>query len=617
MYGNTGKVLEVDLESGQFNVIELDEDIYKKYIGGVGLAAKLLYDRGNLDADPLDPDALLIFATGPLADTGMYGTSRFSVGARSPLTGIWGQASCGGNFAPELKRCGYDAIIFKGKAAEPVYLLLGDDGMELGPASDLWGKDCYEVCDELKAKHSKRHKVLAVGPAAENGVLYGSICNDYGHFFGRSGMGTVMASKNLKAIAACGGKKVEFADPEGLKNLWQNTIRGLIDENIFCGSISSFGTDANMMRMSDGDVPSKNYSVGDWEEGGEALSGWAMSDTILTGQDTCRGCGVKCKRVVEVKEGPYKMEEGPGPEYETVGCFGTMLMNPSLEAIAKANELCNRLGMDTMTCGSTFAWAMDCYDHGVMKPEDYEGIKLDWGDIDTVIELLPKIAAREGKLAELLSRGSRKASEEIGGGSDEFLTDSKGLETAMHDPRANWGEAVAYAMSVRGSCHVSNHMWMLEFGAMEYPEIGIDMILEPMSIEHKSDAAVKMSDLGSISNSTCWCEFPSLAVTLPMMVDCINMAADYGYDIDSMMKAGGRIWYLQRCLGHIWGATAEDDTLGKRIMTPTEDGVIAGVVPDLETMLKEFYEIRDLGPDGKPSRKVLEEYDLGYLADKI
>ena len=618
MYGNTGKVLEVDLASGQIEELELDDDIYRQYIGGVGLAAKLLFDRGNLEADPLDPDALLIFATGPLADTGMYGTSRFSVGARSPLTGIWGQASCGGNFAPELKRCGYDGIIFKGKAAEPTYLLLGDDGIQLLPASNLWGRDCYEVCDELKAKHGKQHKVLTVGPAAENGVLYGSICNDYRHHFGRAGMGTVMASKNVKAIAAKGDKKTESADPEGFKDFWQNTIRPQIEESIFCNAIKAFGTAANMeLKMIEGDVPTRNWSVGSWMEGPDTLSGIAMSDTILVRNDTCRGCAVRCKRIIKIEEGPYQVPEGPGPEYETIGCFGTMLMNPSLEAVAKANEICNRLGMDTITCGSTFAWAMDCYEAGILKPEDYDGVKLEWGDIDTVIDLLPKVAAKEGNLAQLLAKGSRAASEEIGGGSDKFLTTTKGLEAPMHDPRCNWGDGLAYAVSVRGACHVSNTMYMLEWGAIEYPELGLDMILEGMSTEHKALGAAVANDIGCICNSACWCVFPALALKVPQWVDVFNKVAGYGYDIDSMMKAGARIWYLQRCLGHIWGATGADDRLGQKVMTPTEDGMIAGSVPDMETMLKEFYELRGLQDDGRPTRETLEKHDLGYMADRL
>ena len=618
MFGNTGKVLEVDLSSGQIETLELEEDIYKKYIGGVGLAAKLLFDRGNLDADPLDPDTLLIFATGPMAGTGMYGTSRFSVGARSPLTGIWGQASCGGNFGPELSRCGYDAVIFKGKADKPVSLVIGDETAEIVDAGDLWGKDVYETTDILKEKYGKQEKILAIGPAAENGVPFGSITNDYGHHFGRAGMGTVMASKNLKAIAAKGDMKSEFADPEGFKEFWQNTVRPQIEENIFCNALKAFGTAANMeLKMMEGDVPTRNWSVGSWMEGPETLSGITMADTIRTDTASCRGCAVKCKPVVKVDEGPYQTPEGPGPEYETIGTFGTMMMNPSLEAVAKANDLCNRLGMDTMTCGSTIAWAMDCYEAGILKPEDYDGIKLEFGDIDTPLALLPKIAAKEGKLAQLLAMGSRKASTEIDAGSEKFLTDSKGLEAAMHDPRCNWGDGLAYAVSVRGACHVSNVTFLWEWGAIEYPEVGLDMLFQAQSAEHKAFGTAVTTDMGSIFNSACWCEFPGASLTLTQWVEAFNLVAGYGYDIDSMMEAAARVWFLQRALGNIWGATGEDDRIGERIMTPVDDGMIAGSVPDMETMLKEFYELRGLSADGRPTREALAKYGLEDVAEKL
>jgi aldehyde:ferredoxin oxidoreductase len=617
MYGNTGKVLEVDLTSGQTDELELDEEVYKQYIGGAGLAAKLLYDRGNLEAGPLDPEALLIFATGPMAATGMYGTSRFSVGARSPLTGIWGQASCGGNFAPEMKRCGYDAVIFKGRADKPVYLLLGDGSAELVDASDLWGKDTFETTDILKEKLGKQHKVMAIGPAAENGVPFGSITNDYGHHFGRAGMGTVMASKNIKAVAARGALKPEYADPEGFKDFW-GVLRTQIEENIFCNALKAFGTAANMeLKMMEGDVPTKNWSVGSWMEAPETLSGITMADTIRTDTASCRGCAVKCKPVVKVEEGPYQVEEGPGPEYETIGCFGTMMMNPSLEAVAKANDICNRLGMDTMTCGSTIAWAMDCFEAGILKPEDYDGIKLEWGDIDTVIELLPAIAAKDGKLAALIARGSRAAASEVGSGSEKFLTDSKGLEAAMHDPRCNWGDGLAYAVSVRGACHVSNLTFLWEWGAIEYPEVGLDMLFQAQSAEHKAFGTAVTADIGSICNSACWCEFPASALTLTQWVDAFNFVAGYGYGIESMIETGGRIWFLQRCLGHIWGATGADDTIGQRIMTPVDDGMIAGSVPDMDTMLREFYELRGLTEDGMPKTETLEKYGLGDLAGRL
>ena len=616
-YGNMGKALEVDLSSGELSEIELDDEIYRQYIGGTGLAAKLLYDRGNLEAEPLDPDNLLIFAAGPLTGIGFSGSSRFSVGTRSPQTGIWGQASCGGNFGPELKRCGYDAIIFKGKAVEPAYLLLGDDSAELVPASDLWGKDAFETTDMLKEKHGKQCKICAIGQAAENGVLYGSIINDYGHIFGRSGVGTVMGSKNLKALAAQGNKKMEYADPDKVKEM-QKEHRETVGEAIFLQAIKAFGTGANMdAKMFEGDVPVRNWGQGEWEEGAEKVGGIALADNFVTGHESCRGCAVSCKPVIEIKDGPYAMPEGPGPEYETQASFGTLIMNDNLAALCKINDYCNRVGMDTITCGATIAWAMDCYENGIMKPEDYDGVKLEWGDIDAVMELLPKIVNMEGKMGTLLAKGSRKASDEIGGGSDQYLSDSKGLEAAMHNPRCNWGDGLAYAVSIRGACHVSNLTFLLEWGAMEYPEIGLDKNYDGQSAEFKPEAVAKTADLGCMMNSACWCEFPGIVFSVTQWKDLFNAVAGYDWDIEGLMESSARVWFLQRCLGHIWGSTGADDRIGQRIMTPVDDGMTAGVVPDMDGMLKEFYELRGLGEDGKPKPEVLEGLGLGDLIDRI
>lgn len=618
MYGNTGKVLRVDLSEGATETILLSEETYMQYVGGAGLAAKLLLDMNNLAAEPLDPDAPLIFATGPMAATGMYGTSRLSACARSPLTGIWGQSSCGGNFGPELKKCGYDALVLQGRASEPVCLLLGDETVEVLPAERLWGSDVYEATDFLKKKYGRRHKVLAIGPASENGLPFGSISNDYAHHFGRAGMGTVMGSKNVKAIVACGTLKPAWADPQGFATLWKDELRPRIEESIFCRSLQAFGTAANMeMKMMEGDVPTRNWSQGTWMEAPQTLSGIAMADTIRTDTHSCRGCVVRCKPVVEVTEGPYRVAQGPGPEYETIAAFGTLLMNSSLEAVALANELCNRLGMDTMTCGSTIAWATDCYEAGILKPEDYDGVELKWGDIDTVLELIPRIAAREGKLARLIGMGSRAAAAQVGCGSEKLLADSKGLEAPMHDPRCNWGDGLAYAVSVRGACHVSNTMFLLEWGAIEYPEVGLDMLLQDKSTEHKAFGAAITSDIGAICNSACWCEFPATALTITQWVEAFNAVAGYGYDIQTMMDAGARIWHLQRCLGFIWGATGADDRLGDKMMTPTEDGMIAGSVPDMETMLREFYELRGLESDGRPTRETLQKYGLESVGEML
>ncbi len=616
-YGNTGRILWVDLGSGKWEERELPEEVYREYIGGAGLAAKLLYDHGHLDAAPLDPENPLILAAGPLTGVGLSGSSRFSAGSRSPLTGIWGQSSCGGNFGPELKRCGYDAIFFQGRSEEPVYLLVEEGKASLLPASDLWGKDTYETTDLLKSRHGKKYKVLAIGPASENLVPFGSIVNDYGHVFGRTGMGTVMGAKNLKAVVARGEGRISFRDPEKFEEL-ARAYTARVERSGMTKALRAFGTPSNMeSKMIEGDVPTRNWGLGIWEEGGERLSGITLTEEILVRRRACRHCLVRCKPVVRVEEGPYAMGPGPGPEYETLGAFGTMLMNSNLRSVAKINDICNRLGMDTITCGATFAWAMDCYENGILRPEDYEGIELKWGDIDTVIDLLPRLVRREGKLAALLAKGSRAAAEEVGGGSDRFLTDTKGLEAPMHDPRLDWGDGLAYAVSVRGACHVSNMTYQLEWGAIRFPEIGLDRHHPGMTTETKAESVAKTTDLGCIMNSACWCEFPATDFTIPMLVGLFNAVAGYGWDVESMMRAGERVWFLQRCLGHIWGATGADDRLGQRIMTPVKEGNIAGVVPDMDTMLREFYAYRGLREDGLPEPEKLRALGLEYLAERL
>jgi len=617
MYGNMGKILEVDLTSGEMEELELEEKVYRDYIGGSAMAARLLYERGDLEAEPLDPEALLIFMAGPLTGIGMSGSSRFAAAARSPLTGHYGDASCGGNFGPELKRCGFDGIILKGRSEKPVYLLLDEGGASLVEAEDLWGKEVYEATDILKDKHGKNAKVITVGPASENGVRFGSIHNDYGHAFGRAGMGTVMACKNLKAVVAQGKQKIDFKDEEAFKEV-RKAFREAIDESITMQAMGALGTAANMEAMMlQGDVPTKNWSIGEWEEGGAALTGATLAETILTDTATCRGCAVGCKRVVKVDEEPYKVPEGPGPEYETLTAYGTLCYNNNLAAVAKANELSNRLGVDTITCGSTIAWAIESFEKGALTIEDTDGLELNWGDPGLVIELVERIARKEGKLGELLSLGSAAAAEKIGKGSEQWLTTTKGLEAPMHDPRAFHGLGAAYAISPRGACHVSNLMLFVEWGSIYFPEVGIDKDYEPMSAEDKAEAVVWSADWGVLHNSACWCEFPGLEMQTQWWVDLFNHVAGYDYDLDSMLECCSRGWFIKRCLQHIWGVTGEDDKLGPRIMEPLSDGMTEDSVPDMERMMKEIYELRGLGEDGKPTRETLEKYGLEELAEKI
>ena len=305
---------------------------------------------------------------GPMVGSGFPGSSRFAVCAKSPLTGIWGESACGGNFGPELKKAGYDGIVITGRAEKPVVLSIVEGEAKLIDASGLWGKDVYETADLLK-EADKGAKTLVIGPAGENLVRFAAIGNDKGHFVGRTGLGAVMGAKRLKAISVRGEGKLAKADEARFRET-QKTAFQEIKDSALAGSLHAMGSDANMdIGMITGDVPVKNWSVGEDFELSSALSGPTLSETYLTRAHACANCPVACKRVVRVPDGPFQTEEGPGPEYETCGTFGTMIMNRDLAGVIKANELCNRLGMDTISCGAAIAWAMELFEKGTLTRE--------------------------------------------------------------------------------------------------------------------------------------------------------------------------------------------------------------------------------------------------------
>lgn len=352
--GYVGRHLRVDLTDGRCSDFTIEAELLRKFIGGSALGANLFLDGFPLEADPLSPETPLMVMTGPMVGSGFPGISRFAVCAKSPLTGIWGKSACGGTFGPELKKAGYDGIVITGRAAVPVVLAIVDGEARLSDASDLWGRDVYETTDLLKAGEPGV-KVLAIGQAGENLVRFAAIGNDKGHFVGRTGLGAVMGAKRLKAICVRGSGKLEKADEARFREIHKAAVLE-IKESALAGSLHAMGSDANMdIGMINGDVPVKNWSVGEDFELSGALSGPTLSETYLTRSHACSHCPVACKRVVKVADGPFQTEEGPGPEYETCATFGTMIMNGDLAGVIKANEMCNRYGMDTISCGSAIA----------------------------------------------------------------------------------------------------------------------------------------------------------------------------------------------------------------------------------------------------------------------
>jgi aldehyde:ferredoxin oxidoreductase len=413
--GYTGKILEVDLSTGKIGTASNEEEDQKKFIGGSGLAAKIFFDSFDPLVNPLTPENPLILMTGPLVGTQFPGTSRFAVCGKSPLTGIWGEGTCGGNFGPELKFAEIDGILVKGASPKPVYLSIEEDEIELKDVGDLWGMDNYSLTDLLKERHGKekRPKVLSIGLAGENQVKFAAICNDKGDFIGRTGMGALMGSKRLKAVVVRGREKVKIAYPEEYDALRKSLITKSRDAMV-AQSFRSMGTDAGMdLGMMTGDVPIKNWAIGEDLALSASLGGPIMTEKYLTRNHACSFCPIACKRIVKVNDGPFKTEEGPGPEYETCCTFGTLIMNDDLAGVIKANEWCNRYGMDTISCGATIAFAMEAFEKGLIDKRDTDGIDLRWGNIAGVIELLHKIAHHEG-IGTVLSEGGERGRKEAG-----------------------------------------------------------------------------------------------------------------------------------------------------------------------------------------------------------
>jgi aldehyde:ferredoxin oxidoreductase len=621
MHGNTGNVIDVDLTERAVIVGSPPGDWYPGYIGGSGLAARLFWEMGHFDADPLSPEAMLIFMNGPFAGLKLSGTSRMSVGGRSPLTGNWGDSSCGGYFAPELRYAGYDGIVLRGRTAAPSLLLIEDGRIEIMDAASYWGKGIDEVNSGLKERFGKNHRTLVTGPAGENMVRYALILNEGHHAFGRAGFGAVMGSKNLKAIVVKSSKqRIEAADPARLEKL-RKELNTRIKESLTSSVFRENGSAANLEGgMFAGDVPIRNFTSNFSEEMGEPLSGATLTEKFLTHRWACAFCSVRCKRIVEVPEGPFAIPEGPGPEYETIAAFGTLLGSEDLAAACKAGRICNDMGMDTISAGGTIAWAMEAFEKGHLTLKDTGGVELRWGDMETVIDkVLPAIAKREGMLGELLSLGSTAAAQRIGKGSMDYTCQSKGLEAPMHDPRGGGhGLALTYAVSPRGACHVADPMLYMEMGACYYPEIGVEYEPDPMTDTHKPEAAVRSVELGGIENSACFCEFADKEVSIPEWVELFNTVAGYGWDVEDMMRAGRRVFYLKRLINYRCGRTAKDDTLTPRMIEPARDGEPKGIEINFSGMKERFYELMDMDPEkGIPREATLREYGMEEQARKV
>lgn len=611
--GYKGKLLYVDLSEGCFKTKEIEDQDARTFLGGSGLGAKILFDEMDPTLDPFDPRSVIVYTTGPLVGLPFSYCARYVVCGKSPATGGWGEAHAAGYWGPELKAAGFDGLVITGKAKGPVFLFVRDGQGEIREAKHLWRKDTFETEKIIREElQDKTIRVLSIGEAGERLSKMAAIMSDGGRAAARQGLGALMGVKNLKAIALKGSDRtIRINSPAKFEEL-KTEANQTIKENPTTKMLHDFGTGWVVPALTEfGDVPTKNWSLGSPREFIERLSGQVMAKKYLSDRYHCRACVVGCGRIAEVKEGTYKTQYSMGPEYETIAAFGQNCMNDNLESVIRLNYLSNAYGMDTISVGSVIAFAMECYEKGLLTKGDTDGIELTWGSQNAIFDLLEKIRKREG-IGDLLADGVKVASEKIGRGSDRFAIHVKGLELPMHDPRAFASWAIAFATANRGACHNQAITYGIERG-VTYPDIGIGQSLDRfVSDESKSRITKIMQDFYSILESLVVCKFVLYGgLRLTHLAKFLNAVTGWETSVEELMKTGERLYNLNRVFNVRCGISRKDDVLPWRIANePFADGGAKGHLPVLEKMLDPYYEMRGWDKNGIPGREKLRELSL-------
>ncbi len=611
MNGYMGKLLVVDLTAGTVREEALDDNLARDFVGGAGYAARYLYNELGPHTDPLGPENTLMFMTGPLVGTRAPSCGRYEVCALSPLTGIWGESNSGGFWGAELKFSGYDGIVIRGRAEKPVWLsVIEGQPPALHEATGLWGLDSYETQQRLRDQlGDPKVRVACIGPAGENRVLYAAVMNDHGRAAGRTGMGAVMGSKNLKAIAVRGRQRVPLADPEAFRQAARQALQN-VTADLATQVYRQLGT-ASFVDMSImwGNLPNKGWTQPLFEEATN-LSGPTMAETILVRSVPCYGCVVACGRQVTLKDTPYGVEVVDGPEYETVAMLGSMLLVSDLPGVAYANHLCNRYGLDTISAGSSIALAYLLYDRGFLTAADTGGLPLRWGDIETAQLLLEWIARRQG-FGNVLADGVRRIAARYG--AEDLAVHVNGLEPAAHDPRALSGMAVVYATSPRGACHMQGDMYAVDMG-LTLPEVGI-LPGGRFRTRGKSRVVARLQDWRTLYNSAIMCVFVN--PTAPVLAQLLSAATGRSADAVGWQRTGERIFNLKRAFNNRMGVRRGNDRLPTLLLLPMANGS-RGHTPRMEPLLREYYAHRGWDWEtGRPSRDTLLSLGLADIAAEL
>ncbi len=616
--GFTGKILRVNLSKETTSTETLEDTLYRRHFGGRGLISYILLNELEPKIDSLGPKNKLIFACGPVTGAPVSGSGRNSVGAKSPLTGAYGEAEVGGYWGAELKRAGFDAIIVEGKASTPVYLWINDQKAELRDASKLWGLEIRKSQETIQNElDNKKVKIAQIGPGGEKLVRYASIVNDMNHVAGRCGMGAVMGSKNLKAVAVKGSTRIQVSKPKRLGNLAKWMAQNV--KNL-AYSLHTYGTGDGMDAMEEtGNLPVRNFRDGDFPEV-DQIDARAVKEQVGVGMGTCFGCAIACKKEVKV-EAPWTVDpDYGGPEYETLASLGSNCGVSDLRAVCKANELCQRYSIDTISTGVAIGFAMECFEHGLLTTEDIGGMDLSFGNAESMVKMVELIGEKQG-LGALLAEGVRRAAEEIGKGAEEFAVHVKGLEVPMHDPRLKRAEALGYAVSPTGADHVHNihDTFLYPQLPKKYNSLGV---LEPVPVEDFGPKKVRLfkyvGDWRTLNNFLVMCLFPPWSVN--QKVDIVRSVTGWNTTAFELMKVVERGNTLARIFNLREGFTEKDDWLPPRFFQPKTSGALnkTSVNPeDLQKAKLLYYDMMGWTEQGVPKKSKLDELNIAWAAVKL
>lgn len=593
--GFAGKILRVDLTSGSIETEEPEEEFYRTYLGGAGFVGYYLLKEIPKGIDAFSPENVLVWAIGPMTGLPFPGNSRSCVGAKSPLTDGFSKSEAGGHFPSALKQAGYDAIIVKGKAPQPVYLLVTEDKVELRDATHLWGKTTLETEDAVKEETGIDNiRLSCIGPGGENMVRFACIMNDLKEAHGRGGTGAVMGSKNLKAIAAYGRKRPEVADPDKVMELARWMGQNFKELPLYGGSLHQVGTGAHGTMLGGteiGNLPSHNFDYNAFEETANITADTTLN-TYGVGMDGCTACGVRCKKVVEIGE-PWNVDpRNGGPEYESLAALGATCDVGDLAAVCKANELANLYSLDTISLGVVVAFGMECYEKELLSSEDTNGLDLKWGSGEALVQAIEMITRRQGRAGDILAEGTKKAAERIGKNSDEFAVHVKGVEIPMHDPRVKQGLGVVYSVEAHGADHCAG---MHDTGHTQ-DNAGVQHLrgmggAGPMPADELSWDKVRTEKAAH-----CYAQFRDSLVCCSMLpwtvskhAEVVSALTGWWYTPHEAVLQGERVATLGRIFNLREGLTKADDILPKRMFTGTQRGALKGRGIDPEKMQEAIY----------------------------